>query len=89
MSVEIAKQIASSTPTSWIVALSTTITGVATEIANEANWFSWIPDDIGKLASLFGLVLVVLLIYSRTLIIRIDRIDLEDKEKKKKDDNAL
>lgn len=86
MSVEIAKQIASSTTTSWIAAVSTTVTGIATEIASEENWFSWIPDDIGKLASLFGLVLVVLLIYSRTLIIRIDRLELE--RKKQKDDKA-
>ena len=39
------------------VSLVTTSTGVST-------WLSWIPDDIGKLATLVGIALSVVLIYT-------------------------
>lgn len=51
-----------------IVAASTAAAGVGT-------WFAWIPDDIGKLASLLGVILstILIVVHGRKLINTLSR----------------
>ena len=73
---EILKTVATAAPTSWVVSGTTTVTGVAAEY----NLFDWIPDDIGKLASLVGLALAGSLLYYRILVIRKLQIELKQND---------
>jgi hypothetical protein len=66
-------QAASSPKLAATVSAATTSTGMATVL-------EWIPDDIGKLATLVGIVLSLLLIYSHSLTIRKSRIELRRME---------
>ena len=54
-----AAEIANHPKTAHIVAAATTATGTST-------WFDWIPSDIGKLASLLGVILTTILIFIHT-----------------------
>lgn len=65
----------SDTKTAWASATGTTSTGIAT-------LFDWIPNDIGKLGTLVGIVLSVVLIcvHVRKLVVEGRRADLENRK---------
>jgi len=56
--------------TAVAVATGTTATGVST-------WLEYIPDDIGKLATVVGVILSIVLIYSHIKKGRLERRKLE------------
>jgi hypothetical protein len=64
---DIARQAAESPKVASAVSAVTTSTGIGT-------WFDWIPDDIGKLATLAGVILSVVLIYNH---VRRGRVEFE------------
>ena len=63
-------QIATSPKVATGVVAGTTSSGVGT-------WLDWIPNDIGKLASLVGIVLSIVLIAVHVTMYRKARIELE------------
>jgi hypothetical protein len=89
--MSIVNEILSNPKAASAVSVTTTTTGVAT-------WLDWIPNDIGKLATLIGGVLsIVLIVYwsQRTVTeIMKSRIDIErdrlelEKERRKFENDA-
>jgi len=71
---EAAVELAQNTKTGATVAAGTTATGLGTLL-------DWIPDDIGKLATLVGIVLSSILIYAHfhktKAFIRHDKFEME------------
>ena len=61
--------LAASPKVAGAVSAATAATGVGT-------WIDWIPDEIGKLATLVGILLSLLLIYSHSITVRKSRIEL-------------
>ena len=73
---EALEQIATSPKTGALIASATTTTGLGT-------FLDWIPTDIGKLATLVGILLSIVLIYTHVLSVKKTRLEiliLEEKE---------
>lgn len=49
----------------------------ATSAAGISSWFKWIPDDIGKLATVIGVILTTVLIFTHASRGRLERRSLE------------
>ena len=84
---EAIQQLVTNTKVASGVAVSTTGSGLGT-------YLDWIPGDIGKLATLIGIVLSIVLIYSHLrrshnesvlMKIKISRLARMEKEDRKKD----
>lgn len=73
---EVVQAVAQSPKSGAAVSAATTGTGLGT-------FLDLIPNDIGKLATLVGIVLSVILIYSHLLTVRKTRIEIAIKELEK------
>lgn len=77
--------IASSPKVATGIVAATTGSGVGT-------WLDWIPNDIGKLASLVGIVLSLVLIAVHVTVFRKHRLELEmlkEEQRKRRAEDKL
>ena len=79
---DVLQELAASPKAAQLVAMTTTGTGMGTV-------FEWIPSDIGKLATLIGIVLSSILIYKHSMLLKQDseknKLELEILKEKRRE----